>query len=65
MEAAVKTSEFNYGTIYEFKNLLGNRQHAKFYIDCVLFVVLGASRTQHNEQYTHHTYDMLPHHRIT
>jgi len=23
------------------------------------------SRTQHSEQYTHHTYDMLPYHRIT
>jgi len=37
---------------------------------CVLFAVLGAtgnqqSRTQHNEQYTHRTYDMVPHHRIT
>jgi len=26
--------------------------------------VLGAIRTQHSEQYPHHTYDMLPHHRI-
>jgi len=24
-----------------------------------------AKRTQHSEQYTYHTYDMLPHHRIT
>ena len=31
---------------------------------CVLFAVLGATRTQHSEQYTHHTYDMLPHNRI-
>jgi len=23
------------------------------------------TRTQHSEQYTHHTYDMLPHHCIT
>jgi len=30
---------------------------------CVPFAVL--SRTQHSEQYTHHTYDMLPHHCIT
>ena len=27
--------------------------------------VLSASRTQHSEQYTHRTYDMLPHHHIT
>ena len=27
--------------------------------------VLSTSHTQHNEQYTHHTYDMLPQHRIT
>ena len=26
---------------------------------------LGATRTQHSEQYTNHTYGMLPHHRIT
>ena len=32
---------------------------------CVLFAVLSATHTQHSEQYTHHTYDMLPHHRIT
>jgi len=31
----------------------------------VLFAVLSATRTQHSEQYTHHTYDMLPHHRVT
>jgi len=29
-----------------------------------LCAVLGASRTQHSEQYTHRTYDMLPHHHI-
>ena len=32
---------------------------------CVLFAVLSASRTQHSEQYTYQTCDMLPHHRIT
>jgi len=32
---------------------------------CVLFAVLSATRTQHTAQYTHHTNDMLPHHRIT
>ena len=30
-----------------------------------LCTVLSASPTQHSEQYTYHTYDMLPHHRIT
>ena len=32
---------------------------------CVLCGVLSASRTQHSEQNAHHTYHMLPHHRIT
>ena len=34
---------------------------------CVLFAVLSAIRTQPSEQYTYtyHTYDMLPHLRIT
>jgi len=31
---------------------------------CVLFAVLSAT-TQYSEQYTCHTYDVLPHHRIT
>jgi len=31
----------------------------------VLFAVFSASRTQHSEKYTHYTYYMLPHHRIT
>ena len=31
----------------------------------VLFTVLSSSHTQHSRQYTHHTYDMIPHHRIT
>ena len=32
---------------------------------CVLCSVLSARRTQHRAQYTHHTHDILPHHRIT
>jgi len=32
---------------------------------CVLFAVLSATHTQHSEQYTYHTYDMLPHHCVT
>ena len=33
---------------------------------CVLFAVLSATiRTQHSEQCTFHTHDMLPHQRIT
>jgi len=31
---------------------------------CVLFAVMSATRTHHSEQYTHHTYDMMPHHRV-
>jgi len=26
---------------------------------------VGCDCTQHSQQYTHHTYDMPPHHRIT
>ena len=32
---------------------------------CVLCAVLSVSRSQHSAQYTYHTYDTLPHHRIT
>ena len=32
---------------------------------CVLFAVLCTTRTQHSQQYTHYTYNMLPHHRVT
>jgi len=30
-----------------------------------LCAVLSVSSTQHSSQYTHHTCDMMPHHRIT
>ena len=46
--------------------LRGGVQHVIGMV-CVLFAVLSASVScsQHSEQYTHHTYDMLPHHSIT
>ena len=51
------TIKFIHQQMYFLLNL------TKFYKKITLICPL--SRTQHNEQYTHHTYDMLPHHRIT
>jgi len=32
---------------------------------CVYCSLCSVRRTQHSEQYTYRTYEMLPHHRIT
>jgi len=31
---------------------------------CVLCASVECGRTQHSELYTHHSHDMLPHHRV-
>ena len=68
---------YSYKTLYMFQtgfpSIIGSsklhiqRQAFVRPATCYLLLAAGstATRTQHSEQYTYHTYDMMPHHRIT
>ena len=59
----LKNAPFLRPGLKKFKT--GSNDNDRYGVCTVHSAVLSATRTEHIAEYTHHNYDILPHHRIT